>query len=143
MYKNVQVLPRSRILCYKKDFTSRSRSLGPLLLFCRNRFRSSLHTTLQCIKPPVQTPALEDIKSMVFKEMQKFFARDLSTAQSGAPFIGFEMNDWLRKELNQDIAPEGLLDYTEEHIPDIMTCAGVLINLICFNIDVSWHTTST
>ena len=127
----------------KKDFTSRSRSLGPLLLFCRNRFRSSLHTTLQCIKPPVQTPALEDIKSMVFKEMQKFFARDLSTAQSGAPFIGFEMNDWLRKELNQDIAPEGLLDYTEEHIPDIMTCAGVLINLICFNIDVSWHTTST
>ena len=79
---------------------------------------------------------------MVFKEMQKVFARDLSTAQSGAPFIGYEMNDWLRQELNEDIAPEGLLDYTEEHIPDIMTCAGVLVNLICLNIDVSWHTTS-
>ena len=52
------------------------------------------------------------------------------------------MNDWLRQELNEDIAPEGLLDYTEEHIPDIMTCAGVLVNLICLNIDVSWHTTS-
>ena len=79
---------------------------------------------------------------MVFKEMQNFFARDLSTAQSGVPFIGFEMDEQLRQELNEEIYPDGLLDYTEEHIPDIMTCAGVLVNLICLNIDVSWHTTS-
>ena len=80
---------------------------------------------------------------MVFKEMQNFFARDLSTAQSGVPFIGFEMDEQLRQELNEEIYPDGLLDYTEENIPDIMTCAGVLVNFICFNIDVSWHTTST
>ena len=104
----------------KKDFTSRSRSLG--LYFCFAKIYFAPPYTLH---------------------YNAFFARDLSTAQSGAPFIGFEMNDWLRKELNEDIAPEGLLDYTEEHIPDIMTCAGVLVNFICFNIDVLWHTTST
>ena len=87
-------------------------------MFCQNIF------------PPVQTPSLEDIKLMVFKEMLKFIARDLSTAQSGAPFIGFEMNKQLKQELNEEIGPEGLLDYTEEHIPDIMTCAGLLVNFL-------------
>ena len=52
------------------------------------------------------------------------------------------MNEWLRQELNEDIAPNGL-EYTEEDIPDVMTCAGVLVNLICFNINVFWHTTFT
>ena len=80
---------------------------------------------------------------MVFKEMQKFIARDLSTAQSGVPFLGFEMNEQLEQDLNDEIAPGGLLDYTEEDIPDIMTCAGVLVNFVCFNIDVSWQPTST
>ena len=78
---------------------------------------------------------------MVFKEMKKFIARDLSTAQSGVPFLGFEMNEQLEQELNDEIYPEGLLDYTEEDIPDIMTCAGLLVNFISLNIDVSWHTT--
>ena len=138
MYKNVQVLPKTRILCFAKKIS--------LLDHVPWVFTSVLPKYISLLLThytTVQTPALEDIKSMVFKEMQNFFARDLSTAQSGAPFIGFEMNDWLKKELNEDIAPEGLLDYTEEEIPDIMTCAGVLVNLICFNINVSWHTTST
>ena len=52
------------------------------------------------------------------------------------------MDEHLEEELNEEIGPGGLLDYTEEDIPDIMTCAGLLVNFICFNIDVSWHTTS-
>ena len=103
----------------KKDFTSRLRSLG--LYFCFAKIYFAPPYTLH---------------------YNAFFARDLSTAQSGAPFIGFEMNDWLRQELNEQIYPDGL-DYKEEDIPDIMTCAGLLVNLICFNIDVSWDTTST
>ena len=52
------------------------------------------------------------------------------------------MDKHLEEEINEEIGPGGLLDYTEEDIPDIMTCAGLLVNFICFNIDVSWHTTS-
>ena len=61
--------------------------------------------------------------------MKKFIARDLSTAQSGAPSIGFEMNEQLRQDLNEYIVSDGL-DYTEEDIPDIMTCAGLLVNFL-------------
>ena len=137
MYNNVQVLPR----CYKKNCTSRSRFLNLYFCFAKIYFAPPYTLHYNAFSLQFRPQQLKLSNRWCLKKCRIFFARDLSTAQSGAPFIGFEMNDWLRQELNEQIYPDGL-DYKEEDIPDIMTCAGLLVNFICFNIDVSRHTTS-
>ena len=50
-------------------------------------------------------------------------ARSKSTAESGIPYLDFEMDSQLYNTLAYEITGDGL-SYTDEEIPDIMTCAG-------------------
>ena len=60
-------------------------------------------------------------------------ARKKSTAESGRPDLDFKMNKRLKEDLKAEITAEGL-DYTEEEIPPVMTCAGETTLLWCINI---------
>ena len=46
-----------------------------------------------------------------------------STAESGKPNLDFEMGYELANQLENEITAEGLY-YTEEQVPNVMTCAG-------------------